>query len=124
MISNVEAWFTGENNLQEPNFEQSEDLKAILYQLSTHQVPTKYPPSTQTSTVEVRSLLKVMEGEMSRQEIQDTLSLKDRRNFRENYLDPALADEIIEMKYPESPNHPKQKYLITEKGNEIKKLLE
>ena len=44
-------------------------------------------------------------------------------NFRENYLEPALADAVIEMKYPDSPNHPKQKYLITGKGSEIKKQL-
>ena len=60
---------------------------------------------------------------MSRQEIQDALSLKDRRNFRENYLEPALVEAVIEMKYPDSPNHPKQKYLVTEKGSEIKKQL-
>lgn len=57
---------------------------------------------------------------MSRQDIQDKLSLKDRRNFRENYLEPALADAVIEMKYPDSPNHQRQKYLVTEKGNEIR----
>ena len=56
---------------------------------------------------------------MSRQEIQSELGLKDRRNFRENYLDPALSDELIQMKYPNSPNHPKQKYLLTIKGLEM-----
>lgn len=60
---------------------------------------------------------------MSRQEIQDELGLKDRRNFRENYLDPALEIAVIELKYPDSPNHPRQKYLVTEKGDEMKKQL-
>jgi len=130
-----------ENNLQAPDFEQSDDFKAILYRpssdqvttklpSSTHQLPTNYPPTTEgvpqyfrSTSVEVRNLLKVLEEEMSRQEIQDALSLKDRRNFRENYLEPALADEVIEMKFPDSPNHPRQKYLVTEKGSEIKKQL-
>ena len=119
-----------ENNLQEPDFEQKDEFKAILYRPSSEQVPTKLRPSTdqvpqnlRSSSVEVRNLLKVMEGEMSRKEIQQALELKHDGNFRENYLDPALADAIIEMKYPDSPNHPKQKYLITEKGNEIKKQL-
>ena len=53
---------------------------------------------------------------MSRQKIQDILGLKDRRNFRENYLEPALSSGYITMKYPDNPNHPKQKYLITDKG--------
>jgi hypothetical protein len=60
---------------------------------------------------------------MSRQGIQDELGLKDRRNFRENYLDPALEIGVIELKYPDSPNHPRQKYLLTDKGSEIKKQL-
>lgn len=119
-----------ENNLQEPDFEQKEEFKAILYRPSSAQIPTELRPSTdqvpqnlRSTSVEVRNLLKVMEGEMSRKEMQQALELKHEGNFRENYLDPALADAVIEMKYPDSPNHPKQKYLITEKGIEIKKQL-
>lgn len=131
-----------ENNLQAPDFEQKEDFKTILYRpcsdqvpikhpSSTHQLPTNYPPSTEglpqelrSTSVEVRNLLKVMEGEMSRKEIQQALELKHEGNFRENYLEPALAEEVIDLKYPDSPNHPRQKYLLTEKGSEIRKQLE
>ncbi len=119
-----------ENNLQAPDFEQKEDFKTILYRPSSDQVPPKYPLSSvvlpqefRRSSVEVRNLLKVMEGEMSRKEIQQALELKHEGNFRENYLEPALADAVIEMKYPDSPNHPKQKYLVTEKGKEIRNIL-
>jgi hypothetical protein len=58
---------------------------------------------------------------MSRKEMQQALELKHEGNFRENYLEPALAEAAIEMKYPDSPNQPRQKYLVTEKGSEIKK---
>ena len=75
----------------------------------------------QSTSVEVRNLVKALNGEMSRQEIQEALGLKDRVNFKENYLDPAIAAEIVKMKYPDSPNHPKQRYLLTEKGNEMRK---
>jgi predicted HTH transcriptional regulator len=116
-----------ENKLKEPDFEQNEDFKTTIYRPTTDQLPTKYRPSTDqvplkfpSSSVEVRNLLKVMQGEMSRKEIQELLELKHSANFRENYLEPALADEVIEMKYLDSPNHPKQKYLVTEKGNEIR----
>ena len=130
-----------ENNLQAPDFEQKEDFKTILYRpssdqvptkypLSTHQVPIKYPSSThqvpikyRSTSVEVRNLLKVLEGEMSRQEIQEELELKDRVNFKQNYLDPALEIGVIELKYPDNPNHPRQKYLVTEKGKEIRNIL-
>lgn len=128
-----------ENNLPEPDFIQEEEFKIILYRPSTIQAPIKYPSSThqvpdkfpssneevtqeyQSTSVEVRNLVKALNGEMSRQEIQEALGLKDRVNFKENYLDPAIAAEIVKMKYPDSPNHPKQRYLLTEKGNEMRK---
>lgn len=118
-----------EKGLPEPDFQQDEDFRAIVYRTSTHQVPTKHPPSTHQAlekyrtSVEVKNLVKVLEGEMSRQEIQDALELKDRRNFRENYLEPAMEQGIVEMTHPDNPNHPKQKYLLTKRGEELQKLL-
>jgi ATP-dependent DNA helicase RecG len=61
---------------------------------------------------------------MSRKEIQELLELRHSANFRENYLEPALEIGVIEMKYPDSPNHPRQKYLVTEKGSEIRNNLD
>lgn len=61
-----------------------------------------------------------MEGEMSRKEIQEALELKHAGNFRENYLDPAMEIGLLELKYPDNPNHPKQRYLLTERGMVIK----
>ncbi|GAB4327452.1 MAG: hypothetical protein Kow00127_20210 [Bacteroidales bacterium] len=60
---------------------------------------------------------------MSRKEIQQALELKHEGNFRENYLEPALAQDLICMKHPNRPNHPMQKYLLTKKGEELQKLL-
>lgn len=40
-----------ENNLPEPNFEQEEDFKTILYRPSTDQVPIKYPSSTHQAPI-------------------------------------------------------------------------
>ncbi|MCF6170184.1 MAG: DUF4062 domain-containing protein [Bacteroidales bacterium] len=36
---------------------------------------------------------------------------------------PALESGAIEMKYPDSPNHPNQKYKLTHKGFAIKRAL-
>lgn len=60
---------------------------------------------------------------MSRKEIQEALELKHAGNFRENYLDPALEFGVIVLKYPDSPNHPNQRYLLTDKGIELKNQL-
>ena len=53
-------------------------------------------------------------------EIKDSL---DDENFRIQYILPALVSGMIEMKYPESPKHPEQKYSLTELGKRLKKIL-
>jgi hypothetical protein len=63
-------------------------------------------------------LIKVVIGEKSRKELQEALELKHRGNFRENYLEPALDGGYIRLKFPASPNHPQQRYLLTEKGQD------
>ena len=65
----------------------------------------------------------VLNEELSRSEIQQLLELKNRENFVLNYINPALEQKYIELKYPESPNHPQQKYRLTEKGWEMKNQL-
>ncbi|NLB11604.1 transcriptional regulator, partial [bacterium] len=127
-----------EFDLKEPVFLQEEYFKIIIFRptavevegvnpTSTPQVPHKYtassvgvPQEFRRSTVEVRNLLKALGNSgMSRKEIQQVLGLKHEGNFRENYLEPAIKLGLIEMKYPDSPNHPRQKYLITKKGKEL-----
>ncbi|WP_209329594.1 Fic family protein [Lunatimonas salinarum] len=112
-----------ENKLREPIFEQMEDFRTVLYRPSAHQVPTKYPLTSPqpplkfpSSSMEVKNLIKVIDGEMTRSEIQDILGLKDIKNFRENYLESAQKEGFVKMKFGKNPNHPNQKYLLTERG--------
>jgi len=44
------------------------------------------------------------------------LSLSGRDNFLKEYLIPAIEQDLATMKYPQNPNHPKQRYYLTEKG--------
>jgi Fic family protein len=67
-------------------------------------------------TPQVRELLAAIRGEMSRESLQSALGLSDRKSFRERYLNPALADGLIEMTIPEKPNSRLQKYRLTGKG--------
>ena len=53
---------------------------------------------------------------MTREELQQALSLRDRKSFRECYLKPALEDGLIEMTIPGKPSISLQKYRLTEKG--------
>ena len=50
----------------------------------------------------------------------DRLSLKDRNNFKANYLDPALKKGLLEMTEPNSPNSPSQKYRLTKAGRAVR----
>lgn len=73
-------------------------------------------------TGEVRRVVLVMQGEMRRQDIQSILEIKHDDYFRTEYISPALASGLIEMTYPEIPNHPRQRYRLTEKGVELQKI--
>ena len=44
------------------------------------------------------------------------VGLKDRENFLQHYLNPAIKEGYVRMLYPNSPRHPRQKYLLTVKG--------
>lgn len=58
---------------------------------------------------------------MTMSEIMEHMGLSHRTFFRENYFKPALENRIIELLYPDRPNHPKQKYRLTEAAREWKK---
>lgn len=91
---------------------------------STPQVPYKYPASmgqaqdklhTDNSNIKKLTLV-VGEKELSMKEIMEGLELKDRKNVLNLYLTPAIAEGYIRLLYPQSPRHPRQKYLLTMKG--------
>jgi len=74
-------------------------------------------------TTQVETLLRVFIGEHTRQDLQDRLKLANRENFRKNYLQPALDDQLIELTIPEKPNSSKQKYRLTAKGYSLREKL-
>ena len=87
---------------------------------STTQVGLKYVPTT----AQVQRLVELMEDEyMSMKELMELFDLKSAKRFRENYIQPALAEGAIERLYPDQPNHPKQKYRLTGLAKEWKKNL-
>ena len=59
-------------------------------------------------------------------EMMDAVGLRNRPNFIEYSLTPAINGGLVTMKYPDSPRHPRQKYLLTVKGlavyNEFKEM--
>jgi ATP-dependent DNA helicase RecG len=81
--------------------------------------PQVTPQVTGQVTGQVVRLLSVMNDEMSRAALQETLGLKHRDNFVETYLQPALEAELIEMTLPDKPNSRLQKYRLTDKGKAL-----
>jgi len=77
--------------------------------------------STPQVTPQVKKLVNVILGEMSREEIQRKLKLSDKRNYINKYQKPAIVLELIEMTIPDKPNSKLQKYRLTTKGEELKK---
>ena len=65
-------------------------------------------------------LLRVMSGEMSRQEICDALKLKSRSYVKKRYLDPCLERGWIEMTMPNRARSPNQRFRVTQAGQAVR----
>ena len=74
-------------------------------------------------TPQVKDLIRVLNGEMSRVQIMEKMKLKDREHFRENYLQEAIRKDLIQYTIPEKPNSRLQKYRLTEKGKTLQNML-
>lgn len=98
---------------------------------STRQAPDKYPTSIRqvpdkftTGNSRILELIRVLgDKELSLKELLVLLSLKDRENFKKSYLEPAIQSGFVRCLYPDSPRHPRQKYLLTEKGQVFRRSL-
>jgi hypothetical protein len=73
---------------------------------------------------EIRRIILVSTGDSRRLDLQQKLQLKSDDYFRLNYINPAVESGYLELTYPESPNHPQQKYRLSEKGKALKKKLQ
>lgn len=88
--------------------------------------PTSAPTSTPTSSGQgimqtdnplIRNLVMVIgNGQCSIKEMLKEVGLKDRKNFLEYHLNPSISEGYVRLLYPQSPRHPRQKYLLTMKG--------
>lgn len=92
-----------EKGLKKPEFIQDSGFRTVLYRAVTEQV-TK--------------LLLALNTEMNATtaNLMNKLNLKHRPTFIYSYIKPALEQGLIVLVYPDSPNHPQQRYRLTEKG--------
>lgn len=99
---------------------------------STVSSPDKYPTSTRQASDKLHTdnynIIKLVYAinvkQLSIKEMLVEMGLKDRESFLNLYLSPAIGERFVRMLYPDSPRHPRQKYLLTAKGlaflNELK----
>ena len=113
MIDGPEEW-------KMPESEQVQDKRRT----STGQVQDKLHTDNNPNIVKLVQI--IGEQELSVKEMMDGVGLKGRDNFLNLYLNPAVADGYIRLLFPQSPRHPRQKYLLTVKGlalyNDINRL--
>lgn len=113
----------------DPEFIEGDVFKAIIpiqTEQLTGQATEQFTgePAEEVSgeaTGEVQKVVGALDGEMKRSEIQKNLGLKHDDYFRLHYIEPAMKAGFIEMTYPDSPNHPNQKYRLTVEGERLKK---
>ena len=84
----------------------------------------KYPTSTRqvddllhTNNPYINQIIEVIgDKQMSVKELMSAVGLKNRENFMDNYLNPAIESGYVCLLYPNSPRHPRQRYVLTIKG--------
>ena len=113
----------GENNTLKNRYmmiDAPEDWKMPESAPAPHKYPTSTPQvqdKLNTDNPNIISLVQVIgEQELSVKEIMEGLGLKDRKNVLNLYLNPAIKNGYVRLLYPDSPRHPRQKYLLTVKG--------
>lgn len=128
----VEAWGRGTNRVIEeclrwgidpPSFEERGATLVVTFHAgiaqsreATTEATTEVSAEAATEVSPEARLIRALVGEMSRQQLQRALGLKNDEHFRKAYLQPALDAGLIERTIPEKPRSPKQRYRITDAG--------
>ncbi len=90
-----------------------------------HSTPQDSTPQDTPQVAErVERLVRAVQGEASRAELQAALELRDRRSFTDAYLKPALAAGLIEMTFPDTPTSRNQRYRRTAAGEALAQRME
>lgn len=111
--------------------EQVNNIDKQVISYSTKQVTEQVTTSTEHVTIHVTDhvtdhvsmLIKVIENDISRNELLALLKIRHRQHFTIEYLQPALEKGLIEMTIPDKPKSILQKYRLTAKGKALKEKL-
>ena len=110
------------NLLLGENYELKNRYMLIGYKDDENDTHTSTPTSTPTSFIHTnnKSIIRLVkalgEEQLSVKVMMERIGLKDRENFLDYSLNLSMNEGYIRMLYPDSPRHPRQKYLLTVKG--------
>jgi len=81
------------------------------------QVPEQVPEQAQdllhaTNELVIALVKEIGEDVLSVAQLMEKMGLKHRPNFLEYHLNPAISEDYVRLLYPNSPRHPRQKYLL------------
>lgn len=91
-------------------------LERILEAINSVANEQASPHDTPHVTPQVVELLKILVGEISREDLMIQMGLSDRKSFSQRYLQPALQLGLIEMTLPDKPRSKLQCYRLTAAG--------
>lgn len=117
-------WCRNAGLQREPEFVQEDIFKTIIWRKAYTGQATGQATGQVYNELDksIERIVRVMpEKEIKRSDLQEALGMRHRESFVNNYLDPAIEKGFIRMKFPNNPNHPYQRYMLTEKGFELKK---
>ena len=108
------------NLLLGTRYELKNRIMLVLPQEETREkLPTEelVRTSTEQVTEQLRALLAAIgDGQVSLRQLMEKLGWKHRPTFLEKYMIPAINGGFVKLLYPEKPNHPRQRYVLTVKG--------
>ncbi len=115
----------GENNELRNRYMVVNAPKELVTEQAQHNRASTEQPTVQVTEQVLALLLALSNEQLSLKGLMEKVGLKHRPTFIENYINPAVETGIPKILYPDKPNHPRQKYLLTAKGlalyNDLKK---
>lgn len=113
LVINPPAEFAEQPRLDTPTSSMQTEQAPNKHRTSTEQAPNMF----YTDDKNTRDLvLTIGKEQLTVKDMMNGMGLKHRPNFLEQFLTPAISAGFVRMLYPDSPRHPRQKYLLTVKG--------
>jgi predicted HTH transcriptional regulator len=100
--------------LLEPEFALTDGFVTIIRRKPEQAFKAVTPQVTPQVTPPEEMLLRLLDScdALSNTEIRKRLGLKDRKHLQERYLEPALAEGLVELTIPDKPRSRLQKYAL------------